>query len=196
MMTKKIGIDIDGVLAVFEAGYVPLLTKHSGIEFPRLGQADWPDTWDWDLAAGVTPDQVSDTWEELKKSYTFWYDLPAHDGTEEFLANLSELEDEIYFVTNRFGKEVKLQTELWLSEHGYSMIPTVLVTSDKAGIANALNLTHYIDDKPSNCEQVRDKAPNTHGYMLARPWNHEVIAVPRLNSIGEFFDIVNSYGGL
>ena len=62
-MNKRIGIDIDGVLANFESGYAPLLTKHSGIQFPRLGQPDYPDEWDWDLAAGVTQEQISAAWE-------------------------------------------------------------------------------------------------------------------------------------
>lgn len=170
-----IGIDIDGVLANFEAGFAPILTSVSGIKFPRLNQPGWPDSWDWDLEAGITPKQQSAAWTKLKASPTFWLDLPTHPGAIPFLQWLSNRSDDLYFITSRPGIAAKWQTERWLKRHGFFGAPTVLISGQKGLAAQALQLSHYIDDKWENCLDVIERSPSTKVYMKICPYNRKGI---------------------
>lgn len=77
---------------------------------------------------------------------------------------------EIYFITNRMGQYPKRQTELWLSQHlGFS--PTVLISPHKGQVCAALHLDYYVDDKPSNVDDVIAEAPNTTVFMQDRAYN-------------------------
>lgn len=191
-----IGVDVDGIVANFEAGYAPLLTQTTGIEFPRLGEAGWPDTWFWERAAGVTKEQESVAWDQIKASNDFWFNLPAHAGAQAFLDELAHysINHDVYFITSRVGKHVKYQTESWLAYHGFEEA-TVLISSEKGLCCRALKVTHYIDDKNENCAQVVDQSPSTLCYMLAKPYN-SIEAVPpsgnfgRIDTLQEFLDAI------
>lgn len=190
----KVGIDVDGVLACFEAKYAPLLTKISGIEFPKLGQPDWPDTWYWDRAAGVTKEQEAEAWKHIKESVDFWYSLPVQPGAVEFLDTLAAKcpPEEVYFITQRMGMWVQDQTAQWLEDHFGWRAPSVIISGQKGSVCKTLGLDLYIDDKIENCMDVRDNAPMTHCYMMAQPWNKEIPGVPRLKTLSEFLDIIKS----
>lgn len=187
-----IGVDVDGIVANFETGYAPLLTQVSGIEFPRLNTPGWPDTWFWDRAAGVTKEQELKVWSEMiTPSSTFWVDLPPHPGAVEFLNRLDrhQRRDDVYFITNRMGKQAKCQTEEWLMCYGFEE-PTVLISGDKGACCKALKVTHYIDDKNENCEDVVVNSPSTRCFMLARAYNTEIAGVTRIATLGEFLDAI------
>lgn len=193
-----IGIDVDGIVANFEAGYAPLLTQVSGIEFPLLGQAGWPDTWFWERAAGVTKEQEDQVWNEMiLPSDDFWFNLSPHQGAEKFLVQLSarQYEDDVYFITNRPGHFAKGNTEDWLTKYGVDR-PTVLISGDKGACCKALKVGLYIDDKNENCDDVLLQSPKTLCYMLARPYNSlealtckgNIIRVDNLKKFNEAID--------
>ena len=189
-----IGIDIDGILAEFNVGYAAILTRLTGIQFPEGGKttSTWPDTWYWDQAAGVTKEQEAAAWAEIKGSTDFWRKLPIHKDAEEFLMWLRSFtlnkDLDCYFITNRMGVGVQEQTTRWLEIYGFQR-PAVVIASDKAGICNAIGVTHYIDDKNENCQAVAEKCPGTRPFMLVRPWN-KYVGVERLDSLKEFRGIL------
>lgn len=202
---KVIGVDVDGVLACFEDGYAPLLTKQTGIEFPRLGEDGWPDCWFWERKAGVKKEDEDKVWGQIGASDTFWYHLPANEGAYDFLSELSTLQHyegtDVYFITHRsVGIKVKEQTEDWLVEAGFEGFPTVLISQEKGTACKALRVTHYLDDKNENCLDVRDNAwwhkkgdegkVFTSGYMLAKGWNEKIPLIPRLSTLSEFLTII------
>lgn len=146
----KLGIDVDGVLARFESGFVRLL---HGYTFD-LKDPGFPSVWDWPEAAGVPAVLVHEAWEKVKQSDLFWYDLvPTPNGRTDIDALIQAriAGHDIYFITNRMGKQAKMQTEGWLKLYGYND-PTVLISADKSGCTRALLLDAYIDDKPGNLE--------------------------------------------
>jgi len=195
-MKLIIGCDIDGILADFNHGYAPLVTKHTGVEFPTNDWHVWPNTWYWDRQAGLEKTRENEAWTEIKKDPTFWLTLRSYPDAATFIFSITHdlpIDTDIYYVTNRTGIEVKWQTELWLKNIG-AKNPTVLIAKDKAAVCKALNITHYIDDKTENCEDVKRYAPDTKGYMLARPYNNEITAVPRLSSLEEFARILIEEG--
>lgn len=169
-----LAFDVDGVLASFEHGLAPILTKLTGIEFP-VGTVGFPSVWDWDLAAGVTRLQQAEAWETIKTSKTFWLDLPAHSGASEFLRWISLLpQHDIYFITNRMGQNPKFQTERWLKHWGFQGHPTVLISGKKGYVCNALGVDLYVDDKTENCFDVNNLSPKTTCFMLQRPYNRSI----------------------
>lgn len=189
-MSKRVGVDIDGVLANFCEGYAEIITRQTGIEFPDLGKPEWPPVWYWDRAAGLTPEQEKIAWDEIKSDPLFWYKLNARPGAERFLHLLTDLVADIYFITDRPGWESKLQTELWLVQHGFGTVPTVLISRNKAALADGLNLTYYLDDKTENCVNVKDNS-TTEAFMLAAPYNAEVLGIPRLPDLEAYWDIIS-----
>lgn len=185
----RIGFDVDGVLALFEPAYGRLIERISG---KRLFPEDWqdmvkqntfPTVWDWDQAAGYTRADSSAAWKSIKADPNFWSDLDHYPDVLEVARQLrtKPYKSEVYFITHRMGTCVKLQTENWLLDRGFSN-PTVLIAGDKIPLINSLELDVYIDDKP---ETVEDAVANTKTriYLMDRPYNREVTVGERVTSI-------------
>lgn len=164
------------------------------LKLPPVGPA-YPNTWYYARAAGVSKEDEIKTWDAIKASQKFWRDLPAYPGTRSFLETLREQWYwEVYFITNRMGMAPKRQTETWLNSYGYNH-PTVLISVDKAKgkICQALDLTHYIDDKPENVLDVLRDSPTTNITLMRRPWNTgmtRIENVPVVNDANEFLQLV------
>lgn len=172
--------DIDGVLANFLAGYRQVQTF--------LGQAPtrgnrWDDYWDRDV------------WNVIKQDSFFWESLPEQATRDEF-KRIERMQDQhdIYFVTSRPGLYPKRQTEHWLMSQGISR-PTVILTSRKGQFAEAVGVTHSIEDKAGNATYVAYQSPKTQSFLLNRPYNQfdqNVLGskVVRVDSVSEFLDQV------
>lgn len=186
-----VGVDIDGVLANFCEGYAHLLTKMTGMEFPQLNQKGWPDTWYWDRAAGLQKKDENAAWEFIKKDSDFWYKLSPLKDARTFLMNLP-IDHDYYFVTNRPGLSAKRQTEAWLYRWGGSLHQTVLLSAKKADVCKALDIDFYLDDKQENCDDVKNFAPKTKGYMLATGYNSEIPGVPRIEGVLDFLEVIKN----
>ncbi len=191
-----IGVDIDGCLSDFNTGFKKVVVATTGKDL--FGENWTPDgitTWNYTKDQyGYTPDEDKAAWEAVKTSPSFWYDLPPLEGTFDFLQSLSgDFIEDVYFITTRMGKHVKVQTEEWLFTNGYRDVPTVLISGDKAGCCRALNITHYLDDKNENCQAV--SVTNTKCYMLAKPWNEKQEAVPRIPNLQEFLEVLKAERG-
>ena len=198
----RVGIDVDGIVAAFNGSYIDLIKQHTGLELPPESDT-YPDEWSYEKAAmrkaGMAEDKISATmkgmWAEIGASNSFWATLPAYPEATSFLQKLSSLMVDTYFITSRTGLTAKPQTEFWLMAHGLDHFPTVLVTqtreSTKGSICYALGLTHYIDDKDENCQDVLKTSPATECYMLRRPWNHKDIC-PRLDGLMDFMEVLRT----
>lgn len=168
----KLAIDVDGVLANFCDSYAARLTARTGIPFPPASH-DWPTVWAWDRAMGITPQEERYTWEEdILKSSNFWKNLdplPNAKPAIRWLNRLTYTGNEVNFITNRIGKNAKLQTEKWLYNLGMNY-PTVIVTNNKVPFLKALGINFFIDDKPETiAETAAATIPNGHGALPALP---------------------------
>lgn len=189
MKQLKLGVDVDGVLADFNRGYLSILEHVSGGKKCELSTSGAePNCWHWPERYGYTKAHADEAWRVIKASPMFWASLPPYLETEAVISTLRELyahEHEVYFITNRMGLHPHAQTLGWLMNQGFPL-PTVLVSEDKGPIAKGLKLTHFIDDKPENCWEV-DEECNTielsdgtrqrlkdapcRVFMLKRAWN-------------------------
>lgn len=181
----RIGFDLDGVLVGFERGFAPLFPFPMPVDSP-----EFPPVWHYPQHYGATEGQVNEAWEQIRADERFWVTLPPlRPTTYREVRSLNELRrrgHDIYFITNRVGKRCKEQSEQWLINHGF-FNPTVIVTSRKGSIVRDIGLDGYIDDKPSNCEDVRKTAPKCRTYVMDRPYNQEFThpVVRRVASVEE-----------
>lgn len=154
---RKLGVDLDGVLANFTDAYAKLATERTGIQFPKMS-ADWPRSWYWDRDAGVSKEDEKAIWQEITEGNTFWYRLEPLPGAHDTIRCLEKLVrqgHDVYFITNRMGRQAKTQTEQWLYNLGMNY-PTVLVASDKLPIIKSLGIDFYIDDKPETVHEIAE----------------------------------------
>lgn len=181
----RLGVDIDGVLADFVAGYQPLFVKITGEDKFLPGDIEDPPSWNWPSDRGYTKEQTSQVWERIKGDETFWLNLKGHKpnlaALRTYLWEFGEDHD-LYFITSRLGVGVKVQTQEWLrrnvgvSHYGHT---TIIVGHRVKGlIAKALQLDAYIDDNLDNVYDVLKEAPTTRTYLLNRRYNQEAVLSP------------------
>ena len=188
----RVGVDIDGVLADFNTRFIEEVIATTGKDLFPPRPFDIP-TWDYPQHYGYTREEVHAVWERLKANRAFWMTLPPYLGAMNLIEWLRETSQQghfdLYFITSRPGEMAKYQTEVWLAVHGgdITWTPTVLISSEKGKCADALRLTHYLDDKWENCHDVEAHTTAT-VFMLDQPWNQRPApgAVKVIEDISEF----------
>lgn len=192
--SKNIGVDVDGILAIFDQGYTEVIIRETGKDlFPYKPYP--PDCWEWDTKLGYTKEDTGKAWAAIKQDTTFWLKLPAYDDTSAVLKRLLTLEDRdkhsVYFITNRMGVAPKRQTENFLAHYGFPCA-TVLVSAKKGCSAQALSLDCYIDDKPENCvDVVNFMGTACKTYLMDRSWNQDFTdlrSIKRVTSVHTMLD--------
>lgn len=181
----RIGVDIDGVLANFTDAYAKILTKQTGVKFPKLS-AEWPTVWYWEREAGITKLQERAAWKEIEDTH-FWGVLIPLPGAIEALQHLNVMAQtghEVYFITSRPGARAKHLTEMWLRGHGVEY-PTVIIAHEKGPLAAALKLDVFIDDKMENVRDVANARDKTRVYIIDSPYNTEVVVGDRVKDVME-----------
>lgn len=139
----SLGLDVDGVFADYLAGYHALGLPHD------------------------------EAFTHIQSSHSFWRDLPPTPDA----AALARVADSpqihhVLFMTKRYGKYPQAQTADWLTAHGYTRPPAVLVVpadKTKAEIARVMGLSALIDDRMVSIQSLRA----CKGYLVDRPWNRD-----------------------
>lgn len=195
-----LGIDLDGVMADFTSGYVRKLVEVCGKDL--LGDQE-PPCWYWPKEVGYTEEEDAAAWKSIKNDRKFWATLrPTLQAVQalNILGNAYMEGHSVYFLTDRPGINTHHQSMAWLMNNGYGAFPQVLVTADKGPVAKGLKLTHLIDDKIENCEQVAAatlkpnslEKPTCRVFCLTTRYNKDhqfldVLNITRVNSLEEFF---------
>ena len=154
-----------------------------GAADPRMNQ------WGWDSANGYTRETCNAVWTRITASTDFWRTLSPYATTHDDLKALDAVMrkgHEVYFVTARVGRDVKLQTEAWLRTlmpwgDGHPN-PTVLITGAKSPIAIGLDADLIVDDRPDN---LTDMPGHCRRYLFDRPWNQHDLTHIRVRSVRE-----------
>lgn len=191
-MGRPIIMDMDGVMCDFIQGFTELGAKQFGITpYSTLEQKVW------DEIVGLNDEQIDHLWQIVKGDRYFWLELKPLATPQEILdlANLRHRDCDLYFTTARVGYQAKQQTEEWLWAWGVTD-PTVLISSRKGEVASALKAHYAIDDKAGNAVAIRYLSPQTHSYIMDRPYNAglnpKVIGskVRRVGSLAQFVEDV------
>jgi hypothetical protein len=108
----------------------------------------------------LTRRQQHDLWEAVRKTENFWESLgETEPGIIARLAALArERRWEVIFITQRpssAGDITQLQTQRWLTAHGYDMPCVYVIKGTRGKVAEALSLDVVVDDRPENCLDVK-----------------------------------------
>ena len=191
-MTKRFGVDIDGVLANFDDAmrrFVPRVTERNefGVDSGLVA------SWSRHLRnVGYTNREIEAVWRAIETSRDFWMRFDGLPGLDDFNAALpTHRDDEFYFITARPGETTKYQTEQWLFEETGLFNPTVIRSKRKGLIAAGLELDAFIDDKLAYALDVRVESPTTRVYLLDRPYNAEkpIDGIVRVKTVADMFEI-------
>lgn len=210
----RIGIDIDGVLADFNTGFIERAIAVTGKDLFPARPFDIPE-WNYPEHYGYSDAEISAIWENIAADSTFWLKLPPYPnamGVLERLRVLTDMGHDIYFITSRPGVVSKRQSEIWLGTHGgdFLQTPTVLISGKKGASASALDLHAYIDDRYENVVDVsRERwvktdenpvgASKTLVFLVNQPWNTgrahwdailKTLSVWRVSSVDEMLNQV------
>lgn len=171
MSKTKIGWDIDGVLASF----VPAFTKIAHEMFgTRIAEEHEATSWNFDWL-GLSKEQVDAVWRKIRETENFWGTLPPYLLPETYsrIGALAEAYP-TYFITSRIqtaGALVELQTQRWLKWKAGIDEANVIVSSRKGDCCRGVGVTHYLDDKFTNCLDILKGSPGTQVFMLLREHN-------------------------
>lgn len=169
----KIGFDIDGVLADFNAAFIDRCVKVAGKDLFPPRPFIIPE-WHYPQVYGYTDEELKAVWAHIESDAFFWRDLRPYPGVVDILrwaeSRRAFFGDEITFITARPGVRAKLQTEQWLQAHEMH-VPTVIVSADKGLCARTLNLDAYVDDRDVNAKDVAVARPQAKVFLVDRGWN-------------------------
>ena len=191
---KRIGIDLDGVLANFIRGFTGVIATL----FPEAGiiPRDHKDLQYYDdFGPGVTAEMVAAAWDVVNRDGSFWSTLPALcNGMEQGALLSLSLQHDLYALTTRpqnAGRSIAAQCRQWMKFHGLEYAG-LSVCADKWLVGASLKLTHYLDDTPKEISKLRWALDGCQCFLLDQPYNRGVLPdVPRVDTVMDFIQRVN-----
>lgn len=184
-MPLRIGFDLDGTLADFEAAFhaveVRLFGEDSHIE---PGQPEKEpeevvvsrEASDTDAERRSSSDRRAKKrlpdhgrrrrdriWDTIRRTPDFWNTLTPLDPTAvRRIFDLSMTHKwEVFFITQRpytDGETVQRQSQRWLIAQGFDMPSVLVIGGSRGAAAAALRLDYHVDDSPQNCLDVKSES--------------------------------------
>jgi 5'(3')-deoxyribonucleotidase len=177
----RLGIDLDGVVADFNGGWIARYNQDFGA---RLH----PDqVVGWDALHALTAfGSMADFWDWARgDGRSVFRDLPPLPGAIEMLHELAS-EHRIAIITARFDWAIA-DTLAWLAEHGV-LAREVHFLAAKQDVACDI----YLDDAPYQLEALRRARPQATVCRRVAAYNRPVLGVTDVQSWSEFGDVVAS----
>lgn len=195
MKYKRIGVDLDGVIADFSFRFSQVLRKLYGDHLPIVTDNRSIKHWDWYLWYPITKEEYDRAWNHiLKNEVDFWESLPILNKNEWYSIKELMLYDniDVYFITSRAktpGKSIITQCINWLEMSGWNN-PQVIVSDEKEYIVKYLKIDYFVDDKKENCEDVKKMNSNCVVYVYDALHNRSLedfnLGIKRIYDLNEF----------
>lgn len=177
----RLGIDLDGVVADFSAGWMSLYNEEFGTSLtPDAVQM-------WDGLHDLThfPDMMAFwTWAEGgTERHTIFRHLETYSGAVDALRELKTRHD-VVIITTKPDWAVP-DTFAWIAEH---KIPTreVHMTRRKWQVPCDI----YLDDSPHQINSIHRHRPEAVTCRFVRPWNDPIPGVHDVESWSDFLSLV------
>ncbi|MGI9667567.1 MAG: 5' nucleotidase, NT5C type [Acidimicrobiia bacterium] len=180
-MGFRLGIDLDGVVADFNTGW---MTRYNE-EFGTSLTPDMVTSWDAMLELAHFNDMDAFwAWAHNGSGPGLFRHLPVYDGAKEALNRLSQ-NHEIVIITTK-PKWARSETFTWIGEHE---IPTreVHITRRKWRV----DCDIYLDDGPHNVEALLRERPDRTTCRFVRPWNEPIPGAVDVDSWDTFVALVD-----
>jgi len=178
----RLGIDLDGVVANFNAGWMARFNREFGAELtPDLVQQ-------WDGLADLTHfDHMGQFWRWARNGDgpSIFRDLPLIEGAGAALTELAQ-DHNIVIITAKPRWAIH-DTFAWLADNE---IPTreVHITSEKWKVPCDV----YAEDSPTQLRTITEKRPEALVVRFVRPWNRPVPGAHDITSWVEFTTLISS----
>ena len=169
MGQKRIGIDLDGTVADYMAGAIPVLKEHYGLE---------PD---WNIKAyrieevfGLTPEtRPVNMREHLYEELHLFRDLPKKEPDIELLTQLLYSRGyKVYFITARTGHPIiREDTKYWLDKHEFKY-DDIFHVEEKGQLCKLMRIHIMLEDEVM---QIGDLQRNKINVVVPdQPWNQHL----------------------
>ena len=182
MSRLRLGIDLDGVVAEFNGGWMSRYNQEFGAELT-------PDmVTRWDGLADLTHfDHMGAFWHWARNDGgpSIFRDLPLIDGAAPALNQLA-IDHNIVIITAKPRWAIH-DTFAWLSDNE---IPTreVHITSKKW----AVECNVYVEDSPFQLPNIVARRPDAMVFRFVRAWNEPVAGAHDINSWAELTDLITT----
>jgi len=158
-MSLRLGFDIDGVLANFQAAFRATAVRIGTRNVDQADQAGAAQS-----GSPMSADDVRRVWEHIAKTPNWWMEIDAYEPEQ--IARLYSLTRaagwEVFFLTKRppsAGDSVQFQTQWWIERFGFYLPSVLTVPGSRGDVANALRLDLLVDDQLINCVEVVSASP-------------------------------------
>lgn len=190
MARKRIGLDCDGVICDFYTGYEQAIINVTGRDlFPKRAPGVYPPVWDWPQLYGYSDTELGPVWEVICDDPNFWADLGRLSDWYPTWDLLNDNHHDIYFITARPSITAMDQTYRWLADQiDDDHSGRVLISPHKGICADALKLDVYVDDRLENIVDVEKMSPQTHAYLIDRPYNQSTRILRRVATLQDVID--------
>ncbi len=169
MGQKRIGIDLDGTVADYMAGAIPLLKEHYGLE---------PD---WNIQAyrieevfGLTNEtRPPNMREHLYEELHLFRDLPKKEPDIELMTQLLKRRGyKVYFITARTAHPIiREDTKYWLDKHGF-YYDDIFHVEDKGQLCKLMRIHVMLEDERMQIDNLQRNKINI--VIPDQPWNQEL----------------------
>jgi len=177
----RLGIDLDGVVADFTAGWIARYNEEFGTDIPRQAVETWS------AMLPLTHFETMDEfwgWTAQGENGSLFRHLDTYPGALESLQRLSR-NHEIVILTTKPDWAIH-DTFAWISDR---RIPTreVHITADKWKVPCDV----YLDDAPHQLEELHRERPAATVCRFVRPWNKPIFGVRDIPDWNEFEALVD-----
>ena len=159
----RLGIDLDGVVADFNVGWMERYNREFGTDLHHSQVVSWDGL--HKLTHFPTMDDFW-AWAQLGAT-SFFRDLPAIEGAVESLHELAR-EHRIVIISSKFDWAIP-DTLAWLAEHRV-LAREIHFVWDKTTVPCDV----YLEDAPANVEALVLAHPRSLVCRMIRPWNRPV----------------------
>lgn len=178
-ISKKIGIDLDGVIVDFHQYFIEDFNRRNS---SNLTIEDWTD---YQFSkAGFTQDSLNDYIVKMSMRGEFIHPKPMKDAVQ----SVNQLHDKnsIHIISYRNGR-AKESAIAWL-ERWDIKYDSISFTKDKARLAYLLNCDLMIEDDPKNCQSVATIGIET--LLFDRPYNRQLEDFPLITRVNNWKEIL------
>jgi hypothetical protein len=168
-MGLRVAIDLDGTVADLSHAMHVVATKYFGEARTATPEAapESPDDPDGAAPADrpslrdlkLRPSELDALWTEVLRTKNFWTTLEETEpGIVARIAALAaERRWDVLFITTRptaTGATTQVQSQQWLSAHGFTHPSVYVVKGSRGKVADALGLDAVVDDRFEHCLDV------------------------------------------
>jgi len=169
MGQKRIGIDLDGTVADYMAGAIPLLKEHYGLE------PDWDkEAYRIEEVFGLTKEtRPPNMREHLYEKLHLFRNLPKKEPDIELLTQLLKYRGyKVYMITARTGHPIiRADTKDWLDEHEFKY-DDIFHVEDKASLCRMMRVHVMLEDEVMQIGNLQRSKINV--VVPDQPWNQHL----------------------